>query len=263
MAHIKPFDRKTARESRARHTAASPAWSFDASGRLHKALDEFDINNVGIVKGPTDSSCPREEVENSGNTPVDPRSKIASSGPLSHCVAVVDKKCLHTTMTCDAFKREWRRSTDREEKLGFLVDVAHELSRIFKAELPPSALTDIIDTLGWWKQCSSSKQGEEQVVEEEEPNSASAGKPVNTSLSFDLHLVCYILESLACCGRFSLSLKLGGPHIRACALDLIDHVITLQSGPLLNQEKSKLLACTSEDTLSLDKLKELKSLYTM
>ena len=264
MAHIKPFERKRGQEVIAQRIPTSPAWSFDAAGK-HSAsqitFNEFNHYNASSGKE-TIGYTFRQEIVNSEKTHGNQTLKAASDLP-SPGVIKVEKPLL--MKTCDAFKREWRRASNFEEKLELLLAMLpHELSRTFKVELPPSVLTDIIDTLCWWKQCPSI----------EEPNCASAPNARNMSISFDAHLASDILGSLSKCGRFVLSLKLVGPQIQARALDLIDNmIICLGEMASCKEETNYLLALTSEDsergrclqtrTEFMNKMMALKLLYTV
>ena len=264
MAHIKPFEQKRGQEVMVQRIPTSPAWSFDAAGKHSASRGTFnELNNYNASGGKETIgyTFPQEVVDTQkthGTQMLEAASDILSPG-----VITVKKPLL--MKTCDAFKREWRRATNFEEKLGLLLAMLpHELSRTFKVELPPSVLINIIDTLCWWNQCPS----------KEEPNCASIPNTRNMNISFDAHLASDILDSLCKCGRFSLTLKLVGPQIQARVLDLIDDmIICLGAKTNCNEETNYLLVLASEDnervrclqtkTEYMNKMKALKLLYTV
>lgn len=137
-------------------------------------------------------------------------------------------------MTTDAFKREWKRTgSSLHMKSAFLLGIPpHELPYIFRVELPPSILSDIIDILGAWKRLSEASQRENKspTCNSSGRGNREAGDKTETECGifnkkFDHVHIFSILMALTNCGRFSLALKLVGERSRSSAIILINCIM--------------------------------------
>ncbi|KAI5060193.1 hypothetical protein GOP47_0024613 [Adiantum capillus-veneris] len=207
MAHIKPFERKRGQQGKsANHIRPLPAWSLDASGSLGSSAST--LSEVSHLSK-TGNLCMRAEQEDS----------LVAMGSSS--LGLKAKR-----MTTDCFKREWRRfGTNFQKRLAFLLALSpDELPRIFKVELPPSVLSDVVEVLYWWKDFLPQRRANAAPVLLNSNSDAegiptgrvsdmSAGEDCPILQFFDGHHVVQILKSLCACGRFSLSLKLAGKRV--------------------------------------------------
>ncbi|KAH7288010.1 hypothetical protein KP509_31G007100 [Ceratopteris richardii] len=267
MAHLKPFaHKKSQQEESMQHTSiAMPSWSFDASGSLVTAdgldskitklsieqmtrgiLSTKRVDSIIDVKkvhsSSTNSGLPLKKTghaileKEEKSIPSTTNEGLALNG--EGCVG--SRELLHLGcsevrgMTADSFKREWRKlGRNFEKKLTFLLAFSpDELLKIFKVELAPSILADIIEVIYWWAKpvahestdipvdpalkADLEKRNSHQGTDEDVAVVATPQK------SFDVHLALKILESLSACGRFSLALKLSGKQTVTLANRLFD-----------------------------------------
>eukprot|EP00250_Pteridium_aquilinum_P005208 c15340_g1_i1 orf=84-1037(-) len=269
MAHVKPFERrKGQQEESVKNIHASPAWSFDASGAL--------APSDSLQKSFNELTCGNQLPQEGAGLLATQKCRVGS----------LEAKC----MTVDALKREWRRvGTNLHDKLMLLLALSPgDLAYIFKVELPPSILADVIEVLWWWKRSSTHEKVENSVSDVEETPTDDITCKSTSKEAFDAHIAFQILNSLCVCGRFSLSLKLAGERAQSLAILLIDHLVqclekkeisirrasnsscmsspdqkyVFKGGFLPEGSKANGLVILKEQTLSMDDLKQLASFYT-
>lgn len=300
MAHVKPFERRRGRrEELVQSVPALPAWSFDATGGLAPSdSSQGTCKELGDLKITAQQMS--EEAFHWKKTE-DPMQQEEAGFLATRLGSFGHRE--HAFMTSDAFKREWRRAgSNLQDKLTFLLAIPpHELPYIFKVELPPSILADIIDALCLWRQ-SSAQEGVGVLLPsclgsgvKETPTHKVTDRgnfvACNSTFNkpFDAHLTFHMLESLCKCGRFSLSLKLVGAMVRSSAIGLIGHILDCLRGHAVCNEKAHNTLCSScyaemkghvevgspegstaiknelleGQLICMDKAKELASIYSM
>ncbi|KAH7288011.1 hypothetical protein KP509_31G007200 [Ceratopteris richardii] len=299
MAHVKPFEHKKSQqeESIKRTSIAMPSWSFNASGSLVTA-DGLDSNitklNIeqmtrGILStrrvdsiidakkvhsSSTNSGLPLRETghaileKEENSIPSTTNDRLALNG--EGCVEwreLLQLGCSDAKgITADSFKREWRKlGRNFEKKLTFLLAFSpDELHKIFKVELAPSILADIIEVIYRWAKPMAQESTDIPVdpalkANIEERNSHQGTDEDVTVVatpqkSFDVHLALKILESVSACGRFSLALKLSGKQTVSLANRLFD--IFFQSAEKMPDRKiDKLLETSKDKDIGSDKKK--------
>eukprot|EP01018_Ginkgo_biloba_P030171 Gb_15186 [translate_table: standard] len=250
-AHLKPFHRDrdgllkaSGGQGCINGKHVSPAWSFDAKGALQ---DEEEINpNIArkfVDNGNEISTFIRKSVPHR-----DRREKDCSSyHPLKEQNQQERISIYPKCISFDGFMKEWRKfgRDELDKKLHCLLKFnPHQLSQIFKVEIPPTVLAEIVETLhrGYARDLTKleklspinagekdldgnahEKQNEENTLENAERKKYS-------------RWVVRILESLGKCGRFSLSLKLVGDRTRCMASELCKLALLNSASSSLEEE---------------------------
>eukprot|EP01018_Ginkgo_biloba_P030206 Gb_37849 [translate_table: standard] len=232
-AHLKPFHRDrdgllkaSEGQGSVNGKHVSPAWSFDAKGAL-KDGEEINPNIARkfVDKGNEISTFIRK------NVPHRKEKDCSSYHPLKEQTQqeriLIYPKCI----SFDGFMKEWRKfgRDELDKKLHCLLQVnPHQLLQIFKVEIPPTILAEIVETLhrGYARDLTKLEKlnptnaGEKDLdgnghEKQNEENTLENAQRQNYS-----RWVVRILEALGKCGRFSLSLKLVGDRTRCMASEL-------------------------------------------
>ncbi len=239
MAHLKPIERHKPRQVDDHESCQSmaPAWSFNASG--------------------TQPPLPCEETS----------SKIDAKYFMEHIVTK-DEQC--TKYTADAFLKEWRKlGIDNPfTKLEFLTRTAapFELPEIFKVEIPPYLMADILETILTFfslEEKSSLHPTTESVSSRAKTRDMLSGQ-------VDVEWVTSLLEALPKCGRFPLAVRLMGERMRVKVQCLFEHLASCAWSHCMNAALSveKVAEAASslehkEDPSIIYRLQDLRATYTI
>lgn len=190
MAHLKPVERKTpGQEDELEHIykGTAPAWSFDPAG-TNKSFNSEDGNEDAVDGLPALLGLQKPGID---------LGKI----------------------TDDVFAKHWRRlNKDVFLQMAFLTSIEPaEFSEIFKIEMPPNLLADILATICT---CFRAEENAREDPERQRLLRAACAREVDENWTVRM------LETMTECGRFSLAIGFVGEKTRAMVRALLAHLLS-------------------------------------
>jgi len=188
VAHLKPVERRNpgeVDEERMKHIyqGAAPAWSFNPAG-----TNEMDGNEDGLP------------------------ALLGLRKPGS------DDLGARTKITDDVFAKHWRHlNKDVFLQMAFLTSLdPANFAEIFKVELPPNLLADILATVCT---CFRAEENAREDPERQRLLRAACARDVSENWTVRM------LEAMTECGRFSLAIGFIGEKTRAMVRALLTHLV--------------------------------------
>ncbi|XP_073388659.1 dynein axonemal assembly factor 19 homolog isoform X2 [Physcomitrium patens] len=194
VAHLKPVERKMSGQEDGEtpehfYRGTAPSWTFDPAG-TNKSSNLDDGNAQTADEPPTSLGLQRPRRQLGG------REKITDH---------------------DVFAKEWRLlNKDTLSQMAFLTGIdSDHYPEIFKVELPPNLLADILATIYTFVKTEKNAAGS---PERQQLLRAAFNKAV------DEDWIVRMLEEMTKCGRFSLVIGCIGATTHAMIRELISHL---------------------------------------
>ncbi|KAG0589539.1 hypothetical protein KC19_1G027800 [Ceratodon purpureus] len=228
VAHLKPVVRKTPGEEfedeeRPAHIykgTSAPAWSFDSAGTEKPANEEDAADGLPALLGLRKPGSNRTAQER---------------------------------ITDDEFAKNWRRlNKDVFLQMAFLTGInPANYPEIFKVELPPNLLADILATICT---CFRAEENARDHPDRQRLLRAACARDVDESWAVRM------LEAMTKCGRFSLAIGFVGVKTRAMVRALIAHLV---DSDWCKSEPAKKENSTSSQPSRLSRIQNIVALYRL
>lgn len=199
VAHLKPITPKLPEQGDGEelqyiYNGTAPAWSFDSTG-INNSLESNNNENKKDIF--LESSGEKEKNHNN----------------------LIDfQKLQKSKITNDVFTKHWRHfNRNVLLQMAYLTSLdPSDFLDIFKVELPPNTLVDILGTICT---CLRVEKNEQEELDHQILLRKVCGRDIDENWTMKM------LEVLTKCGRFSLSLRFVGEKTRAMIRELLDQLI--------------------------------------